>query len=922
MVALSQVRQFAGPTHCVLVAAFVGSGFVVLPPIQPLSESGCALAQEERDPAVGQDAPRVLILHSYHHGFTWSDNISRGIRSVFVEKAPHAELLFEFMDVKRVHTDEYFRGLCELLCRKYADQRIDVMICSDDHALDFLLGVGKDFLPNVPIVFCGINDYDPAMRTRGRDITGVVESIDIAATLDVAMRLHPETKRVAVITDMTRTGRALKQRADAVFRDYADRLQFDYLLEKGIPELRKRVSVLPKDSIVFVFIFSRDPEHRIYSHEYNLSLLAEDCPVPIYSVWEFYLGHGLFGGMLTSGKMHGRKAAALALRILEGEDADAIPVVTESPNRYGFDGRQLARFHVDLSDLPEESHVIHKPFDPYQEYRSIILGTTAAFAVLLVLVLLLIANIVSRRRFEEALRKSDERYRLAQRLAGIGVWEWDIINDVVYWSDEARTIFGRKLGACGSTFAEVLKLVHPDDLGRMQESVRQCMEEGKEHVIEHRIVLPDGRVRWVSVFGDAERNAAGNAVRMLGVIMDVSDRKQAELDRERLEAQLLQAQKMEAVGQLAGGVAHDFNNILTAILGNVELAMMELGKRFPSGSPITEEMRQIESSAQRASTLTRQLLAFSRREIAQPRDINLNDMLSDMQGLLRRLIEEDITLEVLPARDLPSVRVDPGHMEQVIMNLVVNARDAMPGGGRLTLKTDVISLDSAHAQAHAGSRVGPHVTLAVSDTGCGMDAETLEHVFEPFFTTKKPGAGTGLGLAMAYGLVRQADGHIVVHSRPGQGTTFQVYLPATRTTAESVHLSPSPEAPLSGAETILVCEDDDAVRELTVQVLREAGYNVLAAASGEEARAISESYVEPIDLLLADVILPDTNGRHLSEALTDARPGLRTLYVSGYTADVIAHHGVLDDGVEFLPKPFSRQGLLQRIRQVIDAKPV
>jgi signal transduction histidine kinase/ActR/RegA family two-component response regulator len=404
---------------------------------------------------------------------------------------------------------------------------------------------------------------------------------------------------------------------------------------------------------------------------------------------------------------------------------------------------------------------------------------------------------------------------------------------------------------------------------------------------------------------------------MAGTASEVVLAAQAEERRQELEAQLRQSQKLEAVGQLAGGVAHDFNNILTTIMGNVELGLDRVRRELGPDHSVVRSMESIETAAQRASTLTRQLLTFSRRDVMQPRVLNLNSILANLQSMLSRLITENITLGVVTSPTLKSVRADAGQLEQVIVNLVVNAVHAMPDGGRLTLETQNVSLDEHYVSTHAEARPGPHVLLTVSDTGCGMDVQTCERIFEPFFTTKPVDQGTGLGLATVHGVVRQAGGHIMVDSEPGQGTTFRVYLPADDAAPEHAPSHAPPDAELRGHETLLLCEDDHLVRRLVADALGAAGYTTIIAGSPQETIALSLAHAGPIDLLITDVIMPDMNGRALSEHLRELRPGLPTLFISGYSADVIAPHGVLDEGVQFLEKPFTRRQLLTKIRAVL-----
>lgn len=401
---------------------------------------------------------------------------------------------------------------------------------------------------------------------------------------------------------------------------------------------------------------------------------------------------------------------------------------------------------------------------------------------------------------------------------------------------------------------------------------------------------------------------------LLGAVVTYPDITEHKL----LESQLRQAQKMEAVGQLAGGVAHDFNNILTSILGNAELALNRLRKQLPAEGRVLEEVQQIERSAERAAALTRQLLAFSRRQVARPQVLDLNGILANLEAMIRRLIAENIVLELCCAAEPARVEADVTQLEQVILNLVVNARDAMPGGGTLTIETSLVTLDEEYREHHAEARLGPHVLLAVSDTGCGMDAVTKERIFEPFFTTKPVGEGTGLGLATVYGIVKQSGGHVMVYSEPERGSTFRIYLPASQISGPAAAVAPQTPATVAGTETLLVCEDDEMVRRLTAQMLTGAGYTVLSAADGAQAVHVASTYTGPIHLLVTDVIMPDINGRKLAETLQATRPQLQTLYMSGYTANVIAHHGVLDPGIHLLEKPFSRTALLQAVRRVLD----
>jgi PAS domain S-box-containing protein len=524
------------------------------------------------------------------------------------------------------------------------------------------------------------------------------------------------------------------------------------------------------------------------------------------------------------------------------------------------------------------------------------------------------AEIIERKRAAEALEQSEEKYRTLVENIQDGVF---IIQDAkMQFVNEA---FARMVGysveeVIGMDFQQ---LVAPEDLEMVSDRyIRRQVGEYVPNEYEFRMLHKDGVTRVIVNMNVGLINYH-RRIASMGTVKDITERKRAEEERLALQEQLRQSQKMEAIGHLAGGIAHDFNNLLCIIKGYSQFSLTELKE----SNPLKENIEEIQKAADRASNLTRQLLALGRRQIMDMKVLDLNDILRDLKKMLHRVIGEDIELVTSSAKDLGRVKTDHGQIEQVVMNLVVNARDAMPKGGKLTIETANVELNEEYARTHIDVTPGRYVTLSVSDTGCGMTPEVKKRIFEPFFTTKERGKGTGLGLSMVYGIVKQSGGYIWVYSEPGKGTTFKIYLPRIDEDVESVRLgTPLPKS-LQGSETILLVEDDEMVLRLARTVLQKNGYNVLEAANAEEALRMAQKHSDnPIHLMVTDVVMSKMNGRELADCLISLRPKMKVLYMSGYTENTIVHHGVLDPGINYIQKPFTPDALARKVREVLDGQ--
>jgi PAS domain S-box-containing protein len=512
---------------------------------------------------------------------------------------------------------------------------------------------------------------------------------------------------------------------------------------------------------------------------------------------------------------------------------------------------------------------------------------------------------IERHRTIDIVRTTEERMRFALQSAHVGVWDIDFPTGELTWSEVLEAQYGLDAGTFEGTFNAYVDRIHPDDRQASLEAMRSAERTGGDFVLQHRIIRVDGTVRWIEGAGRIVLGPDSQPTRGIGISVDVTDRR-------KLEDQFRQAQKMEAVGRLAAGVAHDFNNLLTAILGYSELLLADSAH----DDPRLDDIEEIRKAGARGAGLTRQLLAFSRKQIVEPRLLNLNTVVEGMRAMLVRLIGEDIDVSLKLAPDAAPVVADPAQIEQVVMNLAINARDAMPLGGTLTISTANLELDDLSARTREGLKPGSYVTLRVTDTGTGITPDVQAHLFEPFYTTKEAGKGTGLGLATVYGIVTQSGGHIGVTSELGRGASFDLCLPAAKH-APFVSEKRVQRAHGTGTETVLVVDDAEGVRQLVRRVLQRQGYNVLTCSKPDEALAMLAQGTS-LDLLVTDVVMRGGSGPELARQMLQQRPGIKVIYMSGYTEDAIAHHGVLKPGLAFLHKPFTADELGRKVRDVLD----
>jgi len=893
MGALGYFHSFIGITPAILVLVTIAGM------LNPPAGSGAQADNQSTTANFISAKPRVLVLHSYHSGFTWTDNIAKGLRAAFAAFADRIDYCVEYMDTRRFHSRRYFSKLKDIYRLKYDKKKIDVVICSDDQALNFVLGTGEALFDGIPIVFCSVSGYTPSMR-EGRELTGLLESIDIRATMDIALKFHPQTREVAVITDMTRTGQALKAKAAEVFNNYDQRLRFTYLENLNLEGLQEKVATLTHGTIIFMFIFNRDKAGRVLSHEHNLKALNQHARIPIYAVWKFYLGHGIVGGKLTSGEAEGLMAGRMALRILSGERASEIPL-QKSPTRYMFDYRQLKRYQVSESSLPPDSLIVHQPSSFYRDHRSLIWTVAIVFTLLLALVLFLVGNIARRRQVETALRESETKFFKLFDTSPI----WMVLTTVAEGRYiEANQAFYEITGYSpedvkGRTSIEIGLWVNQADRTRITKILE---EDGRLISQPIKFRMKNGDIRdflWsAAVFDFGEELCA------LSGIVDISDQK-------RLEEQLQQAQRLKSLGTLAGGIAHDFNNLLMGIQGRTSLMTIDT----ESFHPHYEHLREIEKYVIRAAELTKQLLGFARGGKYEVKPTDLNHLIAQNSTMFGRT-KKEIAIHRIYQKDLWTVEVDRGQIDQVLLNIYVNAWQAMPQGGELFIQTENVTLDENFVSPHDVT-AGPYVMTSVTDSGIGMDESTVKRVFDPFFSTKVKERGTGLGLASAYGIIKNHDGIITADSVKGQGATFKIYLPASDKAVPAVP-DLKPDVPV-GSETILIVDDEEMILNAGRALLEKIGYRVLTASSGRKAIRVYEAQQAEIDLVVLDIVMPDVSGSDTYDRLKKINPAIKVLLSSGYSINGQASEILDRGGHGFIQKPFTIKTFSQKVREILDA---
>jgi PAS domain S-box-containing protein len=838
----------------------------------------------------------VLILNSYDQGYSWTDGEVAGIRSG-LDDVSGVQLSVEYLDWRRFPSQQNLDQVEKLLQTRYGVSRPDVLIVTDNPALDFALDYRSSLFAGVPIVFCGINDYRTSLLRGARDVTGVAEEIDPAGTLRLALRLHAHANYVYVITDFTEAGLAVRQTIQSVVPEFKDRATFTFSPDATVAGVMDAVAKLPSGTIILAAPFIRDRDGVFIDMPEFTAELARHTSLPIYGMYEHCLGQGIVGGVLTSAQLEGTQAGELATRILAGEPTGSMPVVTQLSTLVAFDWRKVQAFDIPVSSLPVGATVINRPVTILDTNRRLVVFTVVVILLLVLGIAFLAINDVRRERAEaRALRLATA---IEQAAEAIAITDPDGVVTYINPAFEHATGFP-DVESRGRNIRGLLGDEVTAPLERREQEHLTTYDSWKKKITS---VRKDGSLVELDLTVSPVRGPGGEVANYTYVGRDITQ-------EAALEEQLRQSQKLEGIGLLAGGVAHDFNNILTGILGYANM----LEPDAVPGSTMQEGLHVIQQAAERAAELTKQLLSFARRGKRQNITVDLNSTILEIVSLLTRTINKNITVTEHFDTDQATVLGDPGQLQQIVLNLAINGRDAMPQGGNLTFRTRRQRLNAEQLMPHPGAKPGVFVALSVSDTGIGIEKKNLRRIFEPFFTTKEAGQGTGMGLAMVYGIVKAHQGFIDVASEIDKGTTFTVYVPATDVVPATAHAAGLPR---KGHGRILIVDDEEVVRKLAREMLRRAGYDVITATGTTEAVAWYRAHPHEADLVIIDMVMPGKDGQECFKALKAIDADVRAILSTGYGLDGHAQD-TLDAGmVGYVQKPYHMEDLVTAVADAL-----
>jgi PAS domain S-box-containing protein len=854
----------------------------------------------------------VLIVHSYHKEMQWVEEVHRGIEQELMQSLGSSlDLKVEYMDSKRYVDDTYYSLLEATWRHKYRNVRLDCIIVCDDNALNLVLQLRDNLFNSIPIVFCGVNLYEPQRFATLDNITGVVEAYDLHGTLDIVQSLQPGATKIYIVNDETTTGRANRSRLEAIYPEFSDQFTFEFSGSLPLSQLQNKLRNLSTDTVVLLMSYNRDADGQILRYRDSMHLVRESTTRPVFGVWSFFLGKGIVGGSLVSGESQGKTAAELALLILHGQDASSLPVITESPNHPMFDFNELQRFAIPRSVLPPESIIINIPVTIWNKYKTVILTAIFLFICQSLIIALLIRNIRQRKESEEKLLKNRQNLAVTLEAIGDAVVSVDNKHTIIRANSAASNLFATPVeNLRGKNLPDFLTQLDPILGSELSDLIRLSCDTGQSIGIPVGAVLTLENNSGKHVSGNCSpiRDASGSIQGAVLILHDITE-------TQTMQAMLAQSRKMEAIGQLAGGVAHDFNNLLTGISGFAELLSIQL----EDDTPKRETARKIIDAAARAADLTRKLLSFARKGKIVSSPVDCHEALRSAIGLLERSLDKSIELQLQLHAEHSVILGDRMQLENVFLNLGINGADAMSDGGILTFTTADLRLDR-ELSCDFGEflKPGNYLQITVSDTGCGIDESVRQQIFEPFYTTKEKGKGTGLGLPAVLGAINDHGGRIRLVSEPDRGTAFNLYFPI-----QPQHQPVKTEVQLpseSGNATVLVIDDESIILASAKGLLNELGYKVIVANDPGTGIEIYSRKYDEIDIIILDMIMPEMNGTACFKELKNINPDVRVLISSGFAKS--SHFKEVEKlgALGFLQKPYSATEVSKAIRSVLHSR--
>lgn len=851
---------------------------------------------------------RILYLNSYESGYAWSDSILRGIRAELSLDVEKLDLQVEFMDSKKYHGKEHLSALHQYYGYKFRNHAFNVIITSDNNAFEFALKYRQSLFPGVPIVFCGLNNFNSSMLEGHKGITGIEESVDFKENLEIARKLHPDAGQMVVIGNSTLTSLAIIREIKETIKKESIDFNVSFISGFKTRDLKAGkkafLANIPKDSLLYIVPTHEVSGQEFYTPEDISRLVCQATSLPVYSSWEFLIGTGIVGGKLASGFRHGKTAARVAARILNGDDPDSIPVVIHGGHTYIFDYNTLVRFRIKKQHLPRGSVLINEPYNFYKLNRHIFWVIMGSVVILSFMVVLLILNMIQKKKANLAMAESRKKLRLIL----------DNIPQLVFWQDRDL-----KFIDVNNSFLKFFKIRDKNsiighdinaipNLGKAGEVSKKLgqrvLRTNKPCYSCHwKITKSNMEQIWIEMNKIPLHDKNGNAIGVLSTAEDITK-------KINLKKQLNQAQKMEALGILSGGIAHDFNNILTSIINSTELAMEDV---LPD-SITHKDLERVLNAGDRGSNLVKQILTFSRPGHIQFRSMNMTSIITDAMELLKTSLPGNLEI-ITDIGKIPSnCQGDPTQIHQVVMNLCTNSFQAMnDSGGKLWVRLRQMIL------AEAGDLhllPGNYVELTIEDNGPGIDADIMDKIFDPFFSTKSKNIGTGLGLSMVHGIVQGHKGAITVTSLPFEQTRFTILIP-------QIDQGDGDEIPeeqnfQTGEGEILFVEDDLDQRENVPRILEKLGYRVFPVSDAQKALARLSKEPGRFDLVITDYDMPRTSGLDLAKEIGKNLPGLPVIMVSGRNVDFcIQESGNIK---KFIIKPYNRTILSKAVKEVIQGQ--